>query len=85
MVTAPISLLSLHNTSVSSAHHYLNWLSPQNHELLSSLAQETRKLMNQKYLVIIRLLDLDADTDRVDGWFDQNTFVFISCDSNRVQ
>lgn len=59
---------------------YLNSLPPQYEKSLRPLRQESRKLVHQYILNLIRLLDLDTDADAVHTWLDQNSFVFVAGD-----
>lgn len=49
-----------------SSFSYLDRLPPQNKERFRSLRQKPRKLVHQNMLDLIRLLDFDTDTNRVD-------------------
>ena len=59
---------------------HLNRFSPQDKERLRPLRQESRELMDQDILNLIRLLDLDANAHTVDAWLDQDALVLVSCD-----
>ena len=60
-------------------------LPSQDYEALSTLHHEARKLVAQNPLDFISLLDLDAKSDRVERGFDEDAFVFIAGDDERVQ
>lgn len=64
---------------------HLDRFPPQNKKVLSSLRQEPRKLVHQDMLNLIRLLDLDADADRVDARLDEHSFILVPGHCQRVQ
>jgi hypothetical protein len=57
----------------------------QDYEVLCSLHHETSELVAQYSLYFICLLYLDAETDRVDGRFDENALVLIARDGQWVE
>lgn len=77
---SPLPIISSQPTKTN-----LNRLSPQNKEVLRPLCQEPRELVHQDMLNLIRLLDLDADTDRVDTGLNKDSLVLITGDSEWVQ
>jgi hypothetical protein len=77
----PISVPS--NPSASETH--IDRLPPQNHEILRPHGHKPRKLLTQDPLNLIRLLDGDGYSDRVDGWFDEDAFGFVSGDDEWVE
>ena len=82
----PYGSLSHHSRNAGwGGEPNLDWFSPQNHETLRSLHHEPRKLVTQNPLNLIRLLDLDADPDRVHRGFDKHPFVFVSGDCKGVE
>lgn len=56
----------------------INGFTPQNRKLLSSLHQNARELVNENGFQLVRLLDQDADADRVEAGFNQDFLFFIS-------
>jgi hypothetical protein len=64
---------------------YLHWFPSQDEECLSSLSQESCELVYKDMLNLIRLLDLDADTNTVDAGLNQDPLIFVSGDRQRVQ
>ena len=60
-------------------------LPSQNYETLRALHHETCKLMAQDSLYLVGLLDLNADSDGVNGWLDVNTFILVSRDRQRIE
>ena len=54
--------------------------SSQDNEALRTLGHEPGEFVGQDTLDFVRLLDLDADSYRVHGGFDEDAFVFISRD-----
>jgi hypothetical protein len=64
---------------------YLNRLPPQDKKGLCALRQESRELVHKDMLNLIRLLDLDADSNAIDAGLDQDALVLISGDGERVQ
>ena len=60
-------------------------LPPQHDEAFCSLHHEAREFVTENLLDLIRLLDFDADSDRVDGGFDVYTFIFVARDCQRVK
>ena len=63
---------------------YRHRLSSQNDKALRSHHQKPRELMGQDSLNFISLLDLNRDADGVDGRFNQDLFVFVARDNDRV-
>lgn len=74
------SSISLHPNNKTN----LNRLPPENKEVLRSLRQEPRELVHQNMLNLICLLDLDADTDRVDTGLDEDPLVLITGYRERI-
>ena len=60
------------------ARRYLDGFSPQHDETLGTLHQKSGELVAEDTLNLIRLFDLDADTDRVHGRFDEHPLIFVS-------
>lgn len=69
----------------SEQRRYLYWLSAEDDKALCALGQETRKLMGQDPLDLIRLLNGNAETQRVDRSLDQNTLLVVTADDHRVE
>src|SRR5437762_12376626 len=63
----------------------LHRLPPQYEKGLGALRQEPGELVHEDILNFIRLLDTDADADRVDGGFDQDPLVLVARDREWVQ
>lgn len=57
---------------------HLDGFSPQHDEALRTLHQKSSELVAEDALDLIRLFDLDANSDRVHGGFDEDPLVFIS-------
>ena len=68
--------------NISAAH--LHWLPAQDEERLSTLRQESCKLVDQDVLNLVCLLDLDADADTVDAGLNEDSLVLISRNGERV-
>jgi hypothetical protein len=64
---------------------HIDRLPPQNHKILRPHGHKPRKLLTQDPLNLIRLLDGDGYSDRVDGWFDEDAFGFVSGDDEWVE
>lgn len=58
--------------------NHLDRFPPQDEEGLTPLGEETGELVDQNVLDLVRLLDPDADADRVDGRLDQDSLVLIA-------
>ncbi len=63
----------------------LDRLPPQHKESLSPLGQESGEFVDEDMFNLICLFDLDADTDTVDAWFDEDSFILVSCHGQGVQ
>lgn len=63
----------------------LHWFPPQDEEVLCSHHHKAHELVAQNLLNLIGLLDSDADSDRVDGAFDQNLLLVITADDYRLE
>ena len=64
---------------------YWYWLSSQDNETLCTLGHEPGEFVGQDTLDFVRLLDLNADSHRVHGGFDEDAFVFISRDGQGIK
>lgn len=64
---------------------YLYWLASKDHKAFCSLRQETHELVGQDLFNLIRLLDRNADTQRVHRGFDQDLFLVVTANDHRVQ
>lgn len=62
----------------------LDFFPPQDHKVFGSSHHEAHKLMAQKFLDLIGLLDGDGYPNRVDRWLDQNPFLLISRNNHRI-
>lgn len=58
---------------------------PQNEEVLSSHHHESHELVAKDLLDLISLFDSNADSDRIDGSFDQNLLLVITADHHRLK
>ena len=47
-------------------------------KVLRALHHEARELVAEDALDLVRLLDLDADPHRVNGWLDEDAFILVS-------
>ena len=82
----PFRSISHHNRNAEEQTSTdLDRFSPQDHETLRSLHHKPRKLVTQNPLNLIRLLDLDADPDRVHRGLDKHPFVFVPGDCKGVE
>ena len=63
----------------------LDGFPPQYDKALSALHHETSELMTQDSFNLIRLFDLNAESNGVYRWFDKHSLVLISGDDERVQ
>ena len=70
---------------MSKTSTHFDRFSPQNHEAVRPLHHKPRKLVTQNPLNLIRLLDLDADPDRVYRGFDKHPLVLIPGDCKGVE
>ncbi len=64
---------------------YLYSLPPQYEKSLRPLCQKPCKLVHQDILNLVCLLNLNTDAYAVDTGLDQNSFVFVSGDSQRIE
>ena len=62
----------------SAEHTHLHCLPSQYNEALRPLHHETRELVAKNSLNLVGLLDLDAQANRVDRWFNQHTLILVS-------
>ena len=69
----------------SAEHTHLHCLPPQYNEALRPLHHESRELVAQYPLDFVRLLDLDANSYGVDRGLNENAFVLVSGDGERVE
>ena len=56
---------------------YLHWLPPKDDEVLRTLHHESGEFVAQNTLDLVRLLDFDTHSDRINGRLDEYTLVFI--------
>ncbi len=63
---------------VQGGRMHLDGFSTQHDEALRSLHQESCEFMAENALDLICLLDLNANTDRVDRGLDKHSLVFVS-------
>ena len=66
-----------------AAHLYR--LASEDDEVLGALHHEACKLVAEDAFDLVRLLDLDAESDRVNGWFDEYPFVLVAGDRQWVE
>lgn len=64
---------------------YLDRLPPQNEERLRSLRQESRELVHQNVLNLVRLLYPYADAHTVDRGLDEDSLFLVSRHGKRVE
>lgn len=57
---------------------YLDWFPPQHDEALRPLHHESRELVTQDPLNLVRLLNLDTESNGVDRRLDEDTLVLVS-------
>jgi hypothetical protein len=65
-------------TAVAARATYFNRFPPQDEESFRSLSEKSRELVHQNMLDLVGLLDLDADSDAVDTWFDEYFLVVVA-------
>ena len=51
---------------------------------LCAKREEVQELLRENFLEFVALLHLDADSQRVDGTFDEALFVFVAADDHGV-
>ena len=64
---------------------YLNFFPPQNNEVLGSPHHKAHEFVAEQLLDLIGLLDGDRDADGVDGGLDQNAFLLVPRDDDRIE
>lgn len=64
---------------------YLDRLPPQDEERLGTLRQKPCEFVNQNVFNLICLLYPDAHADTVDTWLNEDLFVFVSGDVQRIK
>jgi len=77
---APESVSQSVSQSVTSMSTITNLdrLPPQDKKRLGTLRQEARKLVHQNILNLVRLLDADANSDRIDARLHQHALILIA-------
>jgi len=59
-------------------------LTTENKEVISTLSKETHETLGKNGIKLIKLLQANADTDTVDRSLDKNTFLFVTCNDERI-
>ena len=63
----------------------LDWLAPKDEEGLRSLRKESCELVYENVFDLVSLFYVYADPHAIDTRLDQHLFVFIPCNSQRIQ
>lgn len=84
-ISYPCTPLGMSSSCTLRNRAYLHWFPAQHDEVLCSLHHEPSELVAQNSLYFIRLLNFDTQSDRIHRWLDQDAFVLVSRDCQRVQ
>lgn len=71
--------------SLRSELEYWHWLPSQDDKTLCTPGKEPGKFMSKNPFDIIRLLDLDANPDCIDGRLNQNLLILVTSNMHWIQ